>query len=205
MSSGPSYAVSDLAYTKIILHALKHPHQPVNGVLLGSPSSSGVVEIVDTIPLLHHWTSLSPMMEIGLDLARSHAEGRALKLVGYYQATDRITEAVLQPVGERVASSVRDGFADAVAIVVDGGKLTTEESPLVVCPYLPSSSSTPASWRPSTSTLDFSSNILRLSMALARAPGLLQDKFGDFDDHLEDVTVDWLRNGAVEDELKKLS
>lgn len=68
MSSGPSYTVSDLAYTKIILHALKHPHQPVNGVLLGSPSSSGVVEIVDTIPLLHHWTSLSPMMEIGLDL-----------------------------------------------------------------------------------------------------------------------------------------
>lgn len=68
MSSGPSYAVSDLAYTKIILHALKHPHQPVNGILLGSPSSSGVVEIVDTIPLLHHWTSLSPMMEIGLDL-----------------------------------------------------------------------------------------------------------------------------------------
>lgn len=50
--------------------------------------------------------------------ARSHAEGRALKLVGYYQATDRITEAVLQPVGERVASSVREGFADAVAIVV---------------------------------------------------------------------------------------
>lgn len=42
-------------------------------------------------------------------------------------------------------------------------------------------------------------------MALARAPGLLQDKFGDFDDHLEDVTVDWLRNGTVEDELKKLS
>lgn len=65
-----SYTVSDLAYTKIILHALKHPHQPVNGVLLGSIPSSSAVEIVDTIPLLHHWTSLSPMMEIGLDLVR---------------------------------------------------------------------------------------------------------------------------------------
>lgn len=42
-------------------------------------------------------------------------------------------------------------------------------------------------------------------MALARAPGFLQDMFGDFDDHLEDVTVDWLKNGAVEKELKKQS
>lgn len=47
--------------------------------------------------------------------------------MGYYQASDRVTEAVLQPVGERVASKVKEEFADAVAIVVrvfffDGGQ-----------------------------------------------------------------------------------
>lgn len=42
-------------------------------------------------------------------------------------------------------------------------------------------------------------------MALARAPGLIQDKFGDFDDHLEDVTIDWLKNAGIEEELKKQS
>lgn len=62
-----SYTVSNAAYMKMFFHAAKHPHQPVNGVLLGKPSPSGVV-IEDAIPLLHHWTSLSPMMEIGLDL-----------------------------------------------------------------------------------------------------------------------------------------
>lgn len=62
-----SYTISHQAYLKIFFHAAKHPHQPVNGVLLGEAANSGVI-ITDAVPLLHHWTSLSPMMEIGLDL-----------------------------------------------------------------------------------------------------------------------------------------
>jgi hypothetical protein len=64
-----SYSLSENAYLKIFFHAAKHPHLPVNGVLLGSRTSDTVV-IEDVIPLLYHWTSLSPMMEIGLDLVR---------------------------------------------------------------------------------------------------------------------------------------
>lgn len=63
-----SYTFADQAYLKVIFHAAKHPHLPVNGVLLGKPESSGAIVIEDAIPLLHHWTSLSPMMEIALDL-----------------------------------------------------------------------------------------------------------------------------------------
>ena len=62
-----SYLISDTAYSKIFLHAAKHPHASVNGVLVGKQDAD-TVEIVDIVPLLHHWTSLSPMMEIGLDL-----------------------------------------------------------------------------------------------------------------------------------------
>ena len=63
-----SYTVSERAYVKILLHAAKYPHKPVNGVLVGKDAGSGAVQIVDSIPLLHHWTGLSPSMEIGLDL-----------------------------------------------------------------------------------------------------------------------------------------
>lgn len=63
-----SYTLTDQAYLKVIFHAAKHPHLPVNGVLLGKSASSATVVIEDAIPLLHHWTSLSPMMEIALDL-----------------------------------------------------------------------------------------------------------------------------------------
>lgn len=62
-----SYSILHKAYIKIFLHAAKHPHKQVNGVLLGNLASD-VVIIQDVVPLLHHWTSLSPMMEIGLDL-----------------------------------------------------------------------------------------------------------------------------------------
>ena len=73
-----TYTISAEAYYKIFFHTAKHPHQPVNGVLLGTQERSGTsgtthgpVTIADAVPLLHHWTSLSPMMEIGLDLVRS--------------------------------------------------------------------------------------------------------------------------------------
>ena len=66
-----SYTVSHLAYIKVTLHAAKYPHKQVNGVLLGNTTGSAgqaQVEVTNAIPLLHHWTSLSPSMEIGLDL-----------------------------------------------------------------------------------------------------------------------------------------
>jgi hypothetical protein len=133
-----SYTVSHRAYVKVFLHAAKHPHKPVNGVLLGKLTGSNTVTIEDAIPLLHHWTSLSPMMEIGLDLvgfmtitgidrhseishvnkARTHAEATGCLLVGYYQACERLDEKALEPVGEKVASKIRDSFQHAVAFVV---------------------------------------------------------------------------------------
>ena len=68
----PAYTIGPDAYYKIFFHAAKHPHKSVNGVLLGiKEHPSSTVEIIDAVPLLHHWTSLSPMMEIGLDLVWS--------------------------------------------------------------------------------------------------------------------------------------
>lgn len=64
------YTVSPQAYFKLFFHAAKHPQSSVNGVLLGK-EAAGTINIVDAVPLLHHWTSLSPMMEIGLDLVSS--------------------------------------------------------------------------------------------------------------------------------------
>ena len=71
--SSPAFHLSNLAYTKLIFHAFKYHHQTVNGVLIGSLSASGTVEIVDAVPLQHHWTNLSPAMEIGLGMVRSAA------------------------------------------------------------------------------------------------------------------------------------
>lgn len=38
--------------------------------------------------------------------------------MGYYQASERLDDTALAPVGERVAQKIRDQFNDAVAFVV---------------------------------------------------------------------------------------
>ncbi|KAH0581084.1 Neighbor of COX4 [Termitomyces sp. J132] len=195
-----SYTLSATTYFKIVFHAAKHPHKQINGVLLGKKSAGDVI-IEDAVPLLHHWTSLSPMMEIGLDLVTQYADSVGLKLVGYYQASDRLDDTSLVPVGEKIAGKIKQGFNDAVAFVIDGDKLGTHEAALI--PY--TSLSTSSSWRPfSGSPAPFSQNSsfkLALDDLPRRAVALVRDehrhhKFGDFDDHLEDVSIDWLRNRA---------
>ncbi|KAJ7630327.1 hypothetical protein FB45DRAFT_1027566 [Roridomyces roridus] len=190
----PQYIVSAQAYVKIVFHTAKHPQSSANGVLLGQEDSSGQITIVDAIPLLHHWTSLSPMMEIGLDL---HAESLGLHLVGYYQACERVDDTALAPVGERVAEKIKSGFKDAVAFVIDGEKFGSGQVPLI--PYVAQG----ASWRPFSGTDPFSpGSPFQLSSAdlAQRSTSWIRDgrhnPFGDFDDHLEDVTIDWLRNTA---------
>jgi hypothetical protein len=41
-----------------------------------------------------------------------------MTLVGYYQASERLDDTALAPVGERIAQKIRDQFNDAIAFVV---------------------------------------------------------------------------------------
>ena len=50
--------------------------------------------------------------------AIQHAETERLKLVGYYQACERLDDTALAPVGEMVASKIKATFEDAIAFVV---------------------------------------------------------------------------------------
>ncbi|GJJ14287.1 hypothetical protein Clacol_008551 [Clathrus columnatus] len=198
----PSYTLSHQAYVKIYLHAAKYPHKTVNGVLIGKKGKSreDSVAVLDAIPLLHLWTTLSPMMEIGLELAKTHAESRELLVVGYYQASERLYDNVLPPTGEKVVGKIREWFKDAIALVLDGNKIGSGEAGLI--PYLYNG----VTWRPDVSAFSPSSNIsLENPRSPSRALDLIRNhklhqQFNDFDDHLENVSADWLSNAACFDE-----
>lgn len=78
--SNPIFCLEDLAYTKLIVHALKYPRDTVNGLLLGQYSvSHATIDIVDAVPLQHYRTNLSPgyigeaevyTMDVGLGMVR---------------------------------------------------------------------------------------------------------------------------------------
>ncbi|KAH7103395.1 hypothetical protein BKA62DRAFT_636441 [Auriculariales sp. MPI-PUGE-AT-0066] len=192
------YVLSHQAYIKVVFHAAQHPHKPVNGVLLGAlRSGSSVVDITDTIPLLHLWTSLSPSMEIGLDLAFGHAADKGLNVVGYYQATERTDDSALAPVGERVTAKIKEQFAEAIALVIDGEALGSGDIALV--PYTQAKS---LAWHRETFNAPHYS--LANQSSPARALELIRDSglhrtLVDFDDHLDDVSLDWLNNPEAVD------
>jgi hypothetical protein len=84
---------------------------------------------------------------------------------------------------------------------VDGDLLGSGEAALI--PYLPQSGLT--TWRPQTFQPPAFTPGARVTLANPEAPSVavslvrdthMHQKFGDFDDHLEDVTIDWLRNNA---------
>lgn len=50
--------------------------------------------------------------------AKTHAESQGLQVVGYYQATERLDDHALAPVGEKVASKIKENFDNAFALVV---------------------------------------------------------------------------------------
>ncbi|KAI9443677.1 UPF0172-domain-containing protein [Russula earlei] len=209
--SSTKYHLTDLAYTKLILHALKYSHQNVNGVLLGSPPSAPghPVLIVDAVPLQHHWTSLSPMMEVGLGMATNHAHRHQLHVVGYYQAPERVGDTTLSPVGEHVAARIKQTFPTPIALVVSRRMFVTIAS--VLCPPMDTDSkrnfenrffqsylsSSPSDFRQVEGRLTFDRTIPTRAQRLIRHNNIL-DRFWDFDDYLEDIRAPFLTNGAVQ-------
>jgi len=183
----PAYVLSHKVYLSLLLHAAKHPHKPVNGVLLGKSGSADTVDVVATVPLVHAWTSLSPMMEIGLDLATSFAEAQGLRLVGYYQASPKLNESSFGPVGERMLTNLRQSNTQALGLLIRLDELLNSGD-------APALSSNP----PASITLANPKSPARVRSLIGRDS--LQLKYADFDDHLENVTLDWLRNPECTDQ-----
>ena len=71
----------------------------------------------DALPLIHHYTSLSPMMEVALELSAAAAKERGLEVVGLY-VVPRNDQTGLGRVGERVLGEMKVKFDGSFALVV---------------------------------------------------------------------------------------
>lgn len=74
MSASTGVAVSGQAYAKMVLHALKHPDDPVCGLLIGpdkiqGSKKKGEIICADAVPLLHTHM-LHPQLRLGVELVR---------------------------------------------------------------------------------------------------------------------------------------
>ncbi|KAG8833796.1 hypothetical protein FRC18_003064 [Serendipita sp. 400] len=185
----PKLVLSHRAYLSILLHTAKYPHQTVNGVLLASSTTGGEVIVEQAVPLLHHWTSLSPMMEIGIELASTYAADAGLSIVAYYQANPTIHTHGFGPVGDRILTKLRQTAPDTVGFLVHLDELSSKSSAEV-----PALITNPAAHV----TLNNKRSPIRALELIAS--GLQSTSFADFDDHLENVQLDWLNNAECADQ-----
>lgn len=70
------YTVRERAYALPLLHAARYPSSEVCGVLLTDKASvdSEKINITTAVPLFHHWTTLSPMLEVALQQVNADAK-----------------------------------------------------------------------------------------------------------------------------------
>ena len=123
-----SASFSAVGYAMPLLHAAKYHSDTVIGVLLApNPAAEGSstgsttpaqIHITDAIPLLHHYTSLSPMAEAALDLCEVEAKGRGLVLAGVYVAHASDAEVGLGRPAERILEGIRGSFPAAIGVYV---------------------------------------------------------------------------------------
>lgn len=192
------YQIGQNAYIKLILHALKHRSSAVNGVLLGRLSggdSSPVVEIADSVPLFHSQIGLLPPLEIALIQIEEYYGAQGLSIVGYFHANERFDDSELGNVAKNIGDHIHRYFSQAGLLLLDNKKLEAlskgkDRSPVIQL-YTRDSSK---SWK----LIGDGSG--RLTMKEPAANIVLLDYISnqkwqdivDFDDHLDDISKDWL-------------
>ncbi|PWA58064.1 hypothetical protein CTI12_AA367760 [Artemisia annua] len=200
MSNGNDsrYSISQNAYIKLILHALKHKTTAVNGVLIGRLSGD-VVEITDSVPLFHtSQIGLLPSLEIALIMIEEYYSGQGLSIVGYFHANERCDDVELGGVAKNIADHVYRYFPQAAVLLLDNKKLgalrNKKDAAPVVQLYTRDSSK---NWKQVESegtkritTKEPSANVVLLDFISSEK----WNDIVDFDDHLDDISKDWLNS-----------
>ncbi|KAG0306337.1 ER membrane protein complex subunit 8 [Linnemannia gamsii] len=186
---------SHKAYLKPLAHATKYPTGPVNGVFLAETNSTNLV--VDAVPLFHFWGTLTPMLEVAMTQIDLHCKANGLRIIGYYEASERLEDVALSLVGQKIASQIHHVNPEAFAVVIKNQKINSDD--VAFMPY----QFKEGQWRVSKDAFsdknaDFSFENSSSPTVVAKAlRGGLWEKLADFDNHLENIKEDWLTNKAV--------
>lgn len=181
--------LSPRAYAKILLHTSKYPHKAVNGVLVGVENlKDGEIYASDAIPLFHIALGLAPMLEVALARVDIHCKENGLQIVGYYQANEHINDnspnAICYKIGEKICDHFNNGFM----LMVDNTKLLVPCDEIACKCYVVQDNK----WKQSDKdlVLDGGEDSLGLTTELIEAK--TYQSLIDFDNHLDDITQDWL-------------
>lgn len=206
--------ISDVAFTKLLLHAWKYPQNPVNGYLIGKVNTTKAADsdgssltvgeganssitVSDAIPLFHSHT-LATSLEVATELIDCGEN----EIVGYYYANERVDEASIPIVAERIANQLIKDVPGAALVQINNQRLQDpDDHALEALGY------TKNGWK---AQLAISSahggESLKSALELAENAITYEmyDNLADFDEHFEDVSRD-PHNTQLTADLSRLS
>ncbi|KAH8550959.1 hypothetical protein BGW37DRAFT_496674 [Umbelopsis sp. PMI_123] len=194
------YSVNERAYALPLLHAAKYPASEVCGILLGDTSSnSDTVNITRAVPLFHHWTTLTPMLELALQQVDLYATKNKLDIVGWYVGNENNTERSLNEHTIKTIDKIWRQNENAIVFLIDNDNIdlhNNKES--AILPLV----KTGGQWQHSKSPFTAGSDFELINVdTFAKVRGLISNgqykEVADFDIHLEDASVDWLTNSNL--------
>lgn len=196
MGGEAKYEIHQNAYVKLVLHALKHRTSAVNGVLVGRLSGDDTVEIVDSVPLFHSQIGLLPPLEIALIMIEEYYNNKGLSIMGYFHANERFDDFELSNVAKNIGDHISKYFPGAALLLLDNKKLEAlpkgKDRIPVMQLYTKDAS---RSWKlVGSDRLTFkepSANVILLDYISSEK----WKDITDFDDHLDDISKDWLNSG----------
>ena len=186
--------LSEVAYTKVLLHAQKYPHCAVDGFLVGSSSASSgppSLTVDDALPLFHNGTT-ALLLEAATSMAEEHARSLSKSLVGYYFANAHLEDESVPAVAPGILGPLEAALAAPVCQLQLSNKRLADprESGLVARTRRVGDA---GSWN---EELRVEATATSRYLDVPEEVGVV-----DFDLHFNDVTKDW-RNQAVDDWLK---
>ncbi|XP_067053425.1 ER membrane protein complex subunit 8-like [Acropora muricata] len=183
------FNLSSRSYAKILLHASKYPHKAVNGVLLGGETvEDGEVYVLDAVPLFHICLGLAPMLEVALARVDIYCKQSGLQIVGYYQANEHIYDNSPNAICYKIGEKICDQFNNAFILVVDNTKLSIPCEEIACKCYVLQDNK----WKQSDKDLSLDGGEETLSLTTDLLDGKAYQSLVDFDNHLDDITQDWL-------------
>ncbi|KAF6145986.1 hypothetical protein GIB67_033345 [Kingdonia uniflora] len=190
------YEIAQSAYIKLVLHALKHKSTAVNGILIGrliNNNNNNLVEISDAIPLSHSQIGLLPTLEIALIHIEEQFVSQGLSVVGYYHANDRFDDSEVGNVAKKIGDHICRYFPQAALLLLDNKKLQSlpKGNPILQLHTRDQSKNWKQAGLAAGSVLTVkepSANVVLLDYILTEK----WESIVDFDDHLDDISKDWL-------------
>ncbi|TIB81780.1 UPF0172-domain-containing protein [Wallemia mellicola] len=188
-------------HSKIIAHAGKYPECAINGILIGRLDDKNVelvglislMVLTDAIPVQHLWNKLSPVLEMALQLVEIHAKSSNLQIVGLYEASELIDQhPTLSSTTTHILNKIKSNANNSkhvVGIAVDNRIILKDSKEAGLLTFKPSQSQ---------SFTSYTSTISPVDMPKIKT---LCSHFNDFDDHLENNSLDWLNNKGFTSKL----